>query len=109
MCDCTFSGVVMKMLMVDMEDELAAPSQPSQPLEFTQSFLLCFTICLFAIFSRDMFHDMFVSPDLDGCRAPKGTGMFHDMFRGIHSRYVSRYVCSLVRTLDTLAFNDTPH
>ena len=39
-------------------------------------FTICFTICLF------------ISPDLDGYRAPKMK----------YSRYVSRYVCSLVRT-----------
>jgi hypothetical protein len=45
---------------------------------------ICFTICLF------------ISPDLDGHTA-QGTKMKYcpDMFK---PRYVSRYVCSLVRT-----------
>jgi hypothetical protein len=47
-------------------------------------------------------HDMFtmclfISPDLDGHRAPNIHGMFHNM-EGHMEGYVSRYVCSLVRT-----------
>jgi len=64
---------------------------------------ICFTICLFI--SQICFTIcLFISPDLDGHRAPKNRASTPRDPRYVSRyvcslvRYVSRYVCSLVRT-----------